>query len=1324
MRSVGHFGVRFAVFVACLFAGLSLSNVVFASPTIPGRPTTLASTAASSQISLTWAAPASDGGSPITDYVVEYKLSTDSSWTIFADGVSTSTSATVVGLANSSSYDFRVSAVNAIGQGASGMVASSTPPSGPSTVAYNFTADTAGSSPADTLSENGTFTVGTATGLSGNGLVATGVTTSPANTLLSNFPSATNYSVTWKAVGTANTYRNGFLLRAQPTPYSAFTPGSNTRLGYFFQNSTSTYGAKLYRFDSSGATSLGNWALSPPAVGTPRWFRASVTGSTLLFEYSDNNTSWTTIGSATDTTFTKGVTAYSDGYASTLGVGYVDDVTMSYTTPTPQVSDAPTAATATAGSAQATVAFTVPHSNGGSNITGYTVTSSPGGVTATGANSPIAVTSLTPGTPYTFTVTATNAAGTSTASAASNSVTPTVGQGISITSPAAYQVFQRDTTTNRADIAISGTYTGTPTAIEASWNGGAYQTIVASPAGGTFSGILTSQQAGQGTLTVRFTNLTSTTSTVAYVGVGDIYVIAGQSNFSGRGFNNQVYTSPGSGVKATLYGNDNTWKDLTDPFDSSAGQVDTISNDASAAGSLVPLLASYILADQNVPVAFIPTAQGGTSSAQWLPGTNHKTFTTLFGSMERRIDAAANGHVRAVLWFQGETDASTCVSAATYTANLSAIVDAIAADYSGLKTMVGQIGHDTYAASCVDAIRGVQSALPLNDANALPGAITYDVKLSDEGGDTLHFKSDGDLSVFAQRWNNAIDKYIYGEALNVSPSVNAAGIAYNKVANTIDIPFTTDLSSSTAQSFTNNLSGVSGIPTASAFALSTTGGSPSISGVTLRPDNRTIRLALSGAAATTVSVTYASGNSAVNNAIYAATSGIPAIPFYSLSATVLDVPSAPIALGSTAGDAQVGLSWTAPASNGNSSVTDYVVEYKATADSSWIVFADGASASTTATVTGLTNGTSYDFRVRAANAVGQGAAGAVVTGTPVAPALIGSGLTSNSATSSSVTTAWTTNLAATSRVSYGPSSTSMNLQTAEADTSTRVTSHTVALSGLQPCTTYFYSPYSRGASGQTMAVSAQSFTTQGCEAAVSPTAQSITPISSAIGGSATLTTESGAEVQLTALAGFTPNDVVIQMKRLTTDITPTTGVPDAGLTIASSVVFDLRAIRADTGSLITTFTKPLSFVLTFTDADVAGLDPSTLTVYRYDEPVWTKLSDCRVDIVARTVTCTTSGFSVYALFGRALTPVNVAASKGRGSVVTSQSAKDVGVEPSGDHVAEQSTPSDVVDNSPTPHNSASAVTKKPSTWKLFLFGGVGVLLIVGLTFTLRLRKTT
>jgi len=87
---------------------------------------------------------------------------------------------------------------------------------------------------------------------------------------------------------------------------------------------------------------------------------------------------------------------------------------------------APTAVTASAGDAQATVSWTAPASNGGSAITSYTAISTPGSKTCTWTTGPLSctVTGLTNGTPYTFTVKAHNAIGDGPASSASAAVTP------------------------------------------------------------------------------------------------------------------------------------------------------------------------------------------------------------------------------------------------------------------------------------------------------------------------------------------------------------------------------------------------------------------------------------------------------------------------------------------------------------------------------------------------------------------------------------------------------------------------------------------------------------------------------------------------------------------------------------------------------------------------------------------------------------------------------------------------------------------------------------------------------------------------------------
>lgn len=87
---------------------------------------------------------------------------------------------------------------------------------------------------------------------------------------------------------------------------------------------------------------------------------------------------------------------------------------------------APTGVTGTPQNTQAFVSWTASSTNGGDAITLYTVTSSPGGKTATSTTTSVLVSGLTNATAYTFTVTASSRAGNSVASIASTAVTPNV----------------------------------------------------------------------------------------------------------------------------------------------------------------------------------------------------------------------------------------------------------------------------------------------------------------------------------------------------------------------------------------------------------------------------------------------------------------------------------------------------------------------------------------------------------------------------------------------------------------------------------------------------------------------------------------------------------------------------------------------------------------------------------------------------------------------------------------------------------------------------------------------------------------------------------
>lgn len=84
----------------------------------------------------------------------------------------------------------------------------------------------------------------------------------------------------------------------------------------------------------------------------------------------------------------------------------------------------PTNITAVAGNGQAIISFTPPTEDGGSPITGYEVTASPGNYTVIGTTSPITITGLNNGTGYTFTVKAMNRLGYSVSSTESTVVIP------------------------------------------------------------------------------------------------------------------------------------------------------------------------------------------------------------------------------------------------------------------------------------------------------------------------------------------------------------------------------------------------------------------------------------------------------------------------------------------------------------------------------------------------------------------------------------------------------------------------------------------------------------------------------------------------------------------------------------------------------------------------------------------------------------------------------------------------------------------------------------------------------------------------------------
>ena len=333
-------------------------------------------------------------------------------------------------------------------------------------------------------------------------------------------------------------------------------------------------------------------------------------------------------------------------------------------------------------------------------------------------------------------------------------------QNIAISYPHQYVLFQRQNDTT-GEILITGSYEGSPTTIEASFNNGPWVLLDDNPEAGTFSGSFNAS-VGQGLLQVRFANDHSTIDSVSHVSIGDLFVIAGQSNAVGHGTTLNTL-DPADPFIATAYPESDAWRPAYDPIDTRNGQ-----------GSPWPQVADYITQNINIPIAYISTAYDGASIIDWQKGKVHYNF------MITQISEATHGtmRVRAMLYFQGEKDASLTYSTSLkgnytkYKENLSQFASDFLDDTLVADTIiVGQIDTPQSGATreSTDNIRRAQRDSWDEDPNISPGPVTYDIQ---QTVDNLHFKTDAEISVFADRWWACIEKDIYGVGDNRGPQLD------------------------------------------------------------------------------------------------------------------------------------------------------------------------------------------------------------------------------------------------------------------------------------------------------------------------------------------------------------------------------------------------------------------------------------------------------------------------------------------------------------------------------------------------------------------------
>jgi len=135
-----------------------------------------------------------------------------------------------------------------------------------------------------------------------------------------------------------------------------------------------------------------------------------------------------------------------------------------------------------------------------------------------------------------------------------------------------------------------------------------------------------------------------------HIGVGDLYVIAGQSNAAGYG-KGSSYDPPEIGVH--LLKNSGKWDLATHPFNDSTNSIHNENTEDTNSGHSPYLsFAKMLKRELSYPVGLIQTARGGSSFARWSPNEVGDLYHCMLN-----VIRSQGGKIKGVLWYQGCTDA-------------------------------------------------------------------------------------------------------------------------------------------------------------------------------------------------------------------------------------------------------------------------------------------------------------------------------------------------------------------------------------------------------------------------------------------------------------------------------------------------------------------------------------------------------------------------------------------------------------------------------------------------------------------------------------------
>jgi titin len=917
-------------------------------------------------------------------YDLDYRLSTGVVWSTFATGLVTN-SATVTGLTNGSTYVFRVSAVNAIGGTTSNPV--SAVPAGAPSVPLSLLAN-AGDGQA-VLSWSIPATNG------GSAITGYRVEKSVGGGAWTFVASMTTLSTTVTGL------TNGVPVAFRVSAVNAMGIG----------NASSTVMA-LPLVVADAPTSLSVIALDSSVVLS--WTAPVRTGGAPITGYeiersANGGTTYTTVIADTGNPATSAVvTGLTNGSeyrfrVRTLTFAGVSATPSNVAIATPFGSSAaPTWSSAVASDSAITLAWVAPAVNGGTPITGYRVETSTNGttwvdafantgstavtaqligltngttvfvrvsaITAWGPGAPSAVATATPLAPANlpFPLTAVAGAGEATL----NWVTPTIDGGSPITG---YRIEKSTNSGVSWSIAFSDTASSATFAVVGNLAAGVLTQFRVSAL--TRAGVGAISQIASTT-----PNAAPVTTITAVAGDAQVSLTWGAVQMAGvTGYRIQRSIDSGaSWVDAAPDVSDSTLTTAVVGLTNGtayAFRVVVLTNAGAgdASGTAVAMPVGTPLA----PTSVVATAGDASVALRWaIPASSAGRVLTGY-----RIETSTDG----LSWTIAIADTGSVLPNAvvtgltngtTYQFRVTALAgSALGATSSATSTKPGR----------APGVPSVLSATPGDASVSLAWTAPVDLGGGAIVGYRIDRSTDGGTT-----WTTVIaDTATTSTSATVSSLTNGATYTYRVAAIT---EFGTGAATSPASTQPRGLAGpptsLTLSPSDSQLTLNwsapVSDGGSAVTGYRVEQTTdggttwTTLATINSPATATTLSgLTNGTAYAIRVVALSAAGAGTPSTQNIGTPAALAGRPGTPSA---TSSSGQVVLSWSAPASNGGATITQYVIEVSSDGGATWTSIA--TSATTSATLTGLTNGTAYAFRVRATNAAGTGLPSGLVATTP------------------------------------------------------------------------------------------------------------------------------------------------------------------------------------------------------------------------------------------------------------------------------------------------------------------------------------------------------